>query len=67
MNLDNPIVLVILGILAAIAVAWVVRHYFAAEARRERRRRRSNSRLASTAKRPMVRFSVRTKKQDRRK
>jgi peptidoglycan/LPS O-acetylase OafA/YrhL len=66
MNLENPILFVILGVLAVIAVAWAVRRFFSAEARRERRRRRSNSRLASTAKRPMVRFSVRARK-DRRK
>jgi hypothetical protein len=61
MNLDNRVALIIFGILAALAVAWTVRRHFSPEARRERRRRRSNTRLASTAKRPMVRFSVRTK------
>ena len=66
MNLGNPIVLVILGVLAVILGAWIVRHFFSVDARQERRRRRSNARVASTAKRPMVRFSVHTKK-DRRK
>jgi hypothetical protein len=66
MNFDNPIVFAILGIIAVIAGAWIARHFFSAEARWERRRRRSNTRVSSTAKRPMVRLSVRTKK-DRRK
>lgn len=65
MNFSNPTVLAILGVIAAIAVAWVARHFFSADARRERRRRRSNTRVSSTAKRPMVRFSVRTKKERR--
>jgi hypothetical protein len=66
MNFGNLIVFAIFGVLVVIASAWVVRHFFSAEARWERRRRRSNTRVSSTAKRPMVRFSVRTKK-DRRK
>jgi len=65
MNLGNPIVLAILGILAVMVGAWIVRHFFSAEARWERRRRRSNTRVSSTAKRPMVRFNVRTKKERR--
>jgi len=63
MNLGNPIVLTILGLLAVIGGAWTVRHFFSAEARWERRRRRSNTRVASTAKRPTIRFNVRTKKE----
>lgn len=66
MNLGNPTVLVILGVFSAMVGAWVARHFFSADARQERRRRRSNTRVSSTAKRPMVRFSVHTKK-DRRK
>lgn len=65
MNLGNAIALVILGIIAMIGVAWIMRHFFSADARWERRRRRSNTRVSSTAKRPMVRFSVRTKKERR--
>jgi peptidoglycan/LPS O-acetylase OafA/YrhL len=65
MNFGNPIVLVIVGIFAVIGGAWIVRHFFSAEARWERRRRRSNSRVSSTVKRPMVRFNVRTKKERR--
>jgi hypothetical protein len=65
MNLDNPIALVILGLIAVIGGTWVVRHFFSADARWERRRRRSNTRVSSNAKRPMVKFSVRTKKERR--
>ena len=61
MNFGNPIVLVILGVIAVTGGAWMVRHYFSADARWKRRRRRSNTRVSSTAKRPMVRFSLRTK------
>jgi len=63
MNFDNLIGLAILGVIAVIAGAWVVRHFFSAEARWERRRRRSNTRLSSKVKRPMVKFNVRTKKE----
>jgi len=45
-----------------IAGYWVITHHFSEGAIQERRRRRSNRRIASKAKRPMVRFSVRTKK-----
>ncbi len=65
MNFGNPIVLVIFGVFAVIGGIWVVRHFFSADARWERRRRRSNTRVSSTAKRPMVRFNVRTKKERR--
>ena len=62
MNFGQLIVPVILGVLALTSVALIARHFFSTEARLDRRRRRSNTRVASTAKRPMVRFSVRTKK-----
>jgi len=65
MYFDSPVALIIFGVLAVITIAWVGRHFFSTEARRERRRRRSNTRLASTAKRPTVRFSVRTKRDER--
>ena len=60
MNLGNRIVLASLGVIAVIGCAWVLHHFFSAESRRERRRRRSNARVASTARRPMVKFSVHT-------
>ena len=66
MNLDNPIALVILGLVTVMLGALLARHFFSAEARLERRRRRSNTRVASTARRPMVKFTVSTKKDGRR-
>lgn len=65
MNFGNPVVLLFLGLIVAVAGYWIATHYFSAEAKAERRRRRSNSRVSSTAKRPMVKFSVRTKKERR--
>lgn len=65
MNLGNPMVLAISGLFVAVAGVWVGRNFYSAAARQERRRRRSNTRIASTAKRPMVRFSVRTKNERR--
>jgi hypothetical protein len=65
MNFGNPVLIVILGVFALIVGIWIVRHLFSAEARWARRRRRSNTRVSSTAKRPMVRFNVRTKKERR--
>lgn len=61
MNFGNSVALVILGVIAVMGGAWMVRHFCSADARWQRRRRRSNTRVSSTAKRPMVRFSVRTK------
>ena len=63
MNFDNLIGLAILAVIAVSGGAWIVRHFLSAEARWERRRRRSNTRVSSTVKRPMVKFSVRTKKE----
>ena len=63
MNFGNSIGLTILGVIAVMGGAWIVRHFFSADARLERRRRRSNTRVSSTVKRPMVKLSVRTKKE----
>jgi len=62
-NFDNLIGPAILGVMAVTGGVLIVRHFFSAEARWERRRRRSNTRISSTAKRPMVKLSVRTKKE----
>jgi hypothetical protein len=66
MNFGFIVLYAFLAASAVIIVAWVLRHYFSSEARRERRRRRNNSRIASTSKRPTVKFNVHTEK-DRRK
>jgi hypothetical protein len=65
MNFGNPVVLSICGAVAIIAGVWLTRHFLSANARWERRRRRSNARICSTARRPMVKFSVKTKKERR--
>ena len=62
MNFGNPLVLLGLGFLIAIAGYWIATHYFSEEAKAERRRRRSNAPIKSDAKRPMVKFSVKTPK-----
>ncbi len=65
MNLDNPFALVILGLVTVTVGVLLARHFFSAEARLERRRRRSNTRVASTVRRPMVKFTVSTKEASR--
>jgi hypothetical protein len=62
MNFSNLILPAGVGVVVVASVAWLVSHYLSASARCERRRRRSNSRVSSTAKRPMVRFSVNVSK-----
>ena len=62
MNLGNALLVAIIGMAALVTGGWVWRRFFCSDARWERRRRRSNTRVSSTAKRPMVRFSVRVPK-----
>ncbi len=62
MNFENPFLLVLLGVGVAGVFYWWATHYFSAEAKQERRRRRNNARVTSTARRPSVKFSVRTPK-----
>ncbi len=62
MSFEKAFALLILAGLLLVAGYWVATHFFSEDAIQERRRRRSNRRVASKAKRPMVRFSVRTKK-----
>jgi hypothetical protein len=59
---ENPFLVAGIGVTVVVAGYWVVTHFFSAEAKQERRRRRSNARIASTARRPSVRFSVHTPK-----
>jgi hypothetical protein len=65
MNLGSPIVLVILGVAAGVVGIWVMRRFLSGDARWERRRRRSNAPISSKARRPMIKFSVRTKERRR--
>jgi hypothetical protein len=58
MNFDNPIWLVLLGVLAVAALGWKLVRYLSPEAKWERRRRRSNTPIATKGKQPSVKFSV---------
>ena len=60
-NFANPFVLLVVGLAVIVAAYWLAAHYFSAEAKAERRRRRSNAPIRSTAKRPTIKFSVKTK------
>ena len=62
MNFAHPLALLTIGFVVVVVGYWVVTHYFSEEAKQERRRRRSNTRVASTAKRPTVKFSVRRRR-----
>lgn len=64
MNLGNAFLLSVIGLVIVLAGYWLFTHFFSTEAKLERRRRRSNARIASKNKRQMVKFSVRTPKQD---
>jgi hypothetical protein len=65
MNFGNALVLAVIGLVAVFAGYWVATRFFSSEARIERRRRRSNAPVSSKRKGPMVKFSVRTPKQDK--
>ena len=65
MNFGKAFLLAVIALVVVVAVYWLATHFFSAEAKLERRRRRSNSRIASNTKRPTVKFSVRTPKQNK--
>ncbi|MBE0545315.1 MAG: hypothetical protein IH623_28585 [Verrucomicrobia bacterium] len=65
MDFLNTVLLALLGVVVIAIGVWALRHCFSPEARLDRRRRRSNSRVISNAKRPMVRFSVRARKKQK--
>ena len=60
-NFANPFVMLVIGLVVIGAIYWLATHYLSAEAKAERRRRRSNAPVRSTAKRPSIKFSVKTK------
>jgi hypothetical protein len=54
----------LLWIIAVIAMGFLISHiagHFSPEARRAKRRRKNHNPITSKVKRPMVRFSVRTR------
>ena len=61
MDFGNPIIWVVVGLIAVALLAVFVVPRFFPKARLERRRRKSNTRIVSKADRPTVKFSVRTK------
>lgn len=65
MFFENPFVLLFMGLVLVVVGCWVKTHFFSDEAKAERRRRRSNAPIRSDAKRPMVKFSVKTRKNRR--
>lgn len=66
MSLGELVVIILGSVLLVFGGIRVVRNFFSEDAKRERRRRRSNAPITARANRPMVKFSVKTKK-DRRK
>jgi len=66
MSLGEMVVIALGCLLLVVASMRLATKLFSDDARRERRRRRNNARISTKASRPMVKFSVKAKK-DRRK
>lgn len=66
MSLGELVVITLGSLLLVFAGLRLATKLFSDDARRERRRRRNNTPIAAKGNRPMVKFSVKTKK-DRRK
>ena len=62
MDWENPVVWIVVGVIALIALT-IIGPRFSAEARLGRRRRRSNARVVSKSRSPSVKFSVHTKEE----
>ena len=65
MSVGNTFAVAVLILVALIVGSLVISHFFSEEAKQERRRRRSNQPIATKSKRPMVKFSVHTKRKKR--
>ena len=65
MTFERALLFAMMGLAAVFASYWVATRYFSDEAKMERRRRRSNAPISSKRKGPMVKFSVRTPKEDK--
>lgn len=61
MDFENPIVWIVIGLIALGIIVAMVAPRFSPQARLDRRRRKSNARIVSKSDRPTVKFSVRTK------
>lgn len=62
MSLGEFVIIALGGLLLVIAGIRLATKFFSEGAKRERRRRRSNSPISARANRPMVKFSVKTKR-----
>ena len=62
MSLGELVVIALGGLLLVIAGIRFSTRFFSEDAKRERRRRRSNTPISARANRPMVKFSVKTKR-----
>jgi len=67
MSLGELVVIALGGLLLVFAGVRFATRFYSADAKRERRRRRSNTPISARANRPMVKFSVTTKKRRRNK
>lgn len=65
MSLGEMVIIILGGILLVVAGIRFATKVFSEDAKWERRRRRSNTRISAKSNRPMVRFSVKTKKERR--
>jgi hypothetical protein len=65
MSLGELVVMTLGGLLLVVAGIRLARSFFSEDAKRERRRRRSNAPISAKSNRPMVKFSVTTKKNRR--
>lgn len=65
MSLGELVIITLGGLLLVFAGVRFATRLFSEDARRERRRRRSNAPISARANRPMVKFSVFTKKRRR--
>jgi hypothetical protein len=65
MSLGEFVIIAVGGVLLLIAGFRFAAKFLSEDAKRERRRRRSNTPISARANRPMVKFSVFTKKRRR--
>jgi len=66
MSLGELVLIIAGGFMLVFMSARFARHFWSEDTKRERRRRRSHTPISSNSRKPMVKFSVHTKK-DRRK
>jgi len=65
MSPGELVIITLSGFLLVVAGIRLARKFFSTDSTRERRRRRSNAPISAKSNRPMVKFSVTTKKDPR--